>query len=517
MLNFKQILYYVKSCSNYCDVKFNDFKYNYNYNYNYDNHEFEAHPLKLNSEEKRLIINAIKNNQKITHLYISSNFCDYSKNMLTSKDLEEIASVIEHNKSITEFSLSVTSNDLYFNQGMKALASAIKKNNNITSFSMGFVGITLGDGNIEILLNAIENNNAITSLSLDLFQTKNVFKPKNARISSRNAIVSLIKNNNTITKLNLNLGYHHLKYTISLIAKALAQNNFIRSLRLTLNDNAMTNKEAIGLVKATTKNITNLFIGFFRNKIENDGVREIIKIINKNKTLNHCKFDFSSNPISDKSLIKDIGILTKAKSLNNAQFKLSLIHNLLSNEVNNAFLLEFNEYFSCNISIKELNTETNNKYSIAIKCLKDLIKDCTHIKVLKQTHFELINICNILINIINQDKVDEQLKKTKQQLLNIFYHSSFYLNKKGDMTPSLIKQRLHAEKGYIEGNLEECFYEKGKYPATDLLFTLCKHVYTPYKEKFSEKYSAFFKDITKSNNRSFNKVLEHIGQYTNKI
>lgn len=267
---------------------------------------------------KKTMYSSLKDNNTLISLNLSNNFKDY----ICNNPICLIADYLKNNKSLKSLNIS---NNILKKDGCKSLAEALKINTTLNTLNLSFCDF--GNG-FTYLLDVFKYNNNLISLFLQ------------SNITKENA--SEIIKNNKILK-NLYLGFNDFYNDGAIcIAKALLFNRTLK--RLDLIDNKIQSDGVIELIK-NSKYLKYLCLSM--NDINYTIIQEICPIIHltnlreinlNNSYIDNIKVYYLTKILELNNKIK------KEKKLSKFYLKLYLIKgNILFKDIQEEFLKLFDE------------------------------------------------------------------------------------------------------------------------------------------------------------------------------
>jgi Ran GTPase-activating protein (RanGAP) involved in mRNA processing and transport len=309
------------------------------------------------------VINALKENTKITELNLSGNnigdkeakaLADMLKentkitklNLLKSnlgKDgAEELADMLKENKKIKTLNLS---NSNLGKDGAKALADMLKENKTLTELDLSLNNI--GDKGAEELAKALKENTTLTTLKL----SDNNIGDKGAKV-----LAEALKENKTLTKLDLRSNNNIGDKQVIALGEACKDK---KNITVYFSDDKKNNLFELisGQFKSDSIDLSELSLG----ALSSEYFQKVIKALKENKTLTKLNLKWSnitsSQIIALGELCTDNNNITVDFGDDNKKNFFELISDQFTGD----------SIYLSNLSLGELSSEDSKKVIDAIK------------------------------------------------------------------------------------------------------------------------------------------------------
>lgn len=347
---------------------------------------------RIGDDEAILIAGFIENSKTLTILNLSHNYID-------NKGAIVISQALKNNSSLKVLYLD---NNSIGNEGAEAISRALKVNSSLSRLYLGGNGIT----NIGVLAIALECNSSLTILDLG---------GNDRYLGSKRDIISFAKaleNNNFLRTLYLN-NHGLCDEEAKAIGNALEINNSLVYLYLDNNGIGDEGAEAIG--NALKTNTSLVYLDLSHNKIGNSGAKAIGNALKVNNSL--VQLYLNDNKIDSETA----GVISKAFENNNTLTVLYISYQMLHknnlkyfyNKKNSSFvdLTEWNSIFFSQV-VKELKEKHHTLNQLGLsnqKIRADEVREI--VKMLKQNY--TITDLNLSNNHIGDDGAKEIAKLLK--------------------------------------------------------------------------------------------------------
>ncbi|CAM4815343.1 unnamed protein product [Rotaria magnacalcarata] len=233
--------------------------------------------------------NLLRNNNALTHLYLSSN-------QIGDAGAQSLADALRENKTLTE--LNLRANEIG-DAGAQSLADALRKKKTLNELDLSYNQI--GDVGAQSLANVLRENKTLTNLDL-----------QHNRIGAAGAqsLADALQENKTLIKLNLT--YNQIGDAgAQSFADALRANRTLNELHL--RGNEIGDAGAQSFADALRANRTLNELNLHQNEIGAAGAQSLADVLRENKTLN--ELSLGANKIGDAGAQSFADVLQENKTL----------------------------------------------------------------------------------------------------------------------------------------------------------------------------------------------------------